>query len=286
MPTSYPAQNTPPSSSLALLLRASVPLCPLSCLLPPLATPTTPTDDVRRTFSLHTRRWLVITDDMHTSPSPLADDLARLRVSAQTESVRRGPRDVLAALLMACLARLFARLEDMLRLWQSGQLPPPPPPRAQAEAPLTHPASVPPEPRANPWSLSAWLSGLWPFAATPDFRAPAPSRAPSPCPSARATFSPRASRPAPSGPARPTTQAPDRAPVPAIHSHFPGRPRPIPTSMARQPALPHPARAPPPASRAKFAPMPSRRRMSILLRNRIEIPQENGPCRNRARPDD
>ena len=83
---------------------------------------------------------------MQTHPSPLADDLAHLRATAQAGSVRRGPRDAIAALLMACLARLFARLEDMLRLWQSGQLPPPPPPRAQAEAPNAHPASIPPHP--------------------------------------------------------------------------------------------------------------------------------------------
>jgi hypothetical protein len=224
---------------------------------------------------------------MHTSPSPLADDLARLRATAQAESVCRGPRDVLAALLMACLARLFARLEDMLRLWQSGQLPPPPPPRAQAEPPTAHPGSVPPQPRAASWSFSAWLSGLWPFAATPDFRPPASARVSSRWPSARATSSPRAARPAPAGPARLASQDTDHAPAPPprpMPAHPPDQSRPIPASTAPLRAPPHPARAPPITSRTKFGPIRGRQRMSILLRYRIIKPKRNGPCRNRARP--
>ena len=212
----------------------------------------------------------------------MADDLAHLRATAQAGSVRRGPRDAIAALLMACLARLFARLEDMLRVWQSGQLPPPPPPRAQAEAPTAHPASIPPQPHATAWSLSAWLSGLWPFAPTPEFRAPASSRTHTPRPSTGATSSPRASRPAPAEPARPAAQRADPAPAPeppAMPQH-----RPLPASSAPQHAPPHPARAPLSSSRAKTAPIRSCPRTPNSLRYRINKPKKNGPCRNRARP--
>ena len=56
----------------------------------------------------------------------LADDIANLRITA---TVNSGPSLLPAALqtlIIAILTRLFTRLEDMIRLWQTGQLPIPP----------------------------------------------------------------------------------------------------------------------------------------------------------------
>ena len=60
-----------------------------------------------------------------TSPS-LGDKIARLRDTAQApeENCAWIP-DAIHALIMAALARIFTRLEQMIRLWQAGQLPPP-----------------------------------------------------------------------------------------------------------------------------------------------------------------
>ena len=63
---------------------------------------------------------------MNDHPSSLSDQFARLRDSARAgeEKCARIPASI-HALIMACLARIFARLEQFFLLWQSGQLPPP-----------------------------------------------------------------------------------------------------------------------------------------------------------------
>ena len=60
------------------------------------------------------------------SPS-LGDQIARLRGAAQAEESCAWLPDALHALIMACFARIFSRLERFIQLWQAGQLLPPPP---------------------------------------------------------------------------------------------------------------------------------------------------------------
>ena len=62
-----------------------------------------------------------------------------MREAAQADSARGGVQAALEALVMACLARLFARLENLIRLWQSGQLVVP----AIAPGANAHPVSTP-----------------------------------------------------------------------------------------------------------------------------------------------
>ena len=65
-----------------------------------------------------------------TSPS-LGDQFAGLREIAQARPENRAffPAAI-HTLIMACFARIFARLEQLLTLWQAGNLPVPAPPRA------------------------------------------------------------------------------------------------------------------------------------------------------------
>ncbi len=79
-------------------------------------------------------------------PSTLADEVARLGTATTSVPAPVWLPDAVHALIMACLARLFGRLEEMIRLWQAGLLPPPPAPRpanhqphrpAHARAPRT-----------------------------------------------------------------------------------------------------------------------------------------------------
>jgi hypothetical protein len=55
----------------------------------------------------------------------LAEQAAGMREAAQASRAPRWLPDALHAMLMALLARLFTRLEDMIQLWQSGLLLPP-----------------------------------------------------------------------------------------------------------------------------------------------------------------
>jgi len=55
---------------------------------------------------------------------PLADQTAALRTAILAEDAPCWLPDAVHALIMACLARIFGRLEDMIRLWQAGILPP------------------------------------------------------------------------------------------------------------------------------------------------------------------
>lgn len=57
---------------------------------------------------------------MEPSQATLAERVGTLRAAAQADSARA---TCLHALIMSCLARIFARLEQMLLLWQSGTLP-------------------------------------------------------------------------------------------------------------------------------------------------------------------
>jgi hypothetical protein len=62
-------------------------------------------------------------------PSTLADEVARLGTATTSVPAPAWLPDAVHALIMACLARLFGRLEEMIRLRQADLLPPPPAPR-------------------------------------------------------------------------------------------------------------------------------------------------------------
>ena len=60
---------------------------------------------------------------MLIQPPPLADQLAQLRNALRAEETCAWLPDAVHTLIMACLARIFGRLEQFLRLWQAGTLP-------------------------------------------------------------------------------------------------------------------------------------------------------------------
>lgn len=70
---------------------------------------------------------------MTQHPSPLGDAIANLR-KAPAGTHRGMLPEALHTLITAILARIFARLEAILRLWQAGELPTPTP-RHRAAAP-------------------------------------------------------------------------------------------------------------------------------------------------------
>jgi len=94
---------------------------------------------------------------MTNQPSTLAEGFASLRRAAEAQPAQGWMPSSVHALIMACLVRIFARLEDIIRAWQDGTLTPPPvrAPAAPHNAPLPHIAP------ARPWfDLSAWS---WPW---------------------------------------------------------------------------------------------------------------------------
>ncbi len=59
---------------------------------------------------------------MDSQPSALSAQIAGLRHAVQATPAAAWLPATLHALIIACLARLFTRLEQMLNLWQSGDL--------------------------------------------------------------------------------------------------------------------------------------------------------------------
>jgi len=60
-----------------------------------------------------------------TVSSPLAQQVAALAAELRAHAAAdAGMRAAVAALISACVLRIFALLEDLITLWQSGQLPP------------------------------------------------------------------------------------------------------------------------------------------------------------------
>ena len=60
---------------------------------------------------------------MSVHPTPLALQVASIREAILTQESHAWIPAVVHALIIACLARIFGRLEDMIRLWHAGQLP-------------------------------------------------------------------------------------------------------------------------------------------------------------------
>lgn len=96
---------------------------------------------------------------MNMHQPTLAEQCASLRAAAQADAQRGWLRSSLHVLIMACLARIFGRLEQLLLLWQSGALPPPQPAsrRASHRVPIvdrtgTHATRVPGALDSDDWS--------------------------------------------------------------------------------------------------------------------------------------
>ncbi len=74
--------------------------------------------------------------------SPLAETVASLRVATLATPAHAWVPEAIHALILACLVRLFGRLEEMIRLWQAGLLPPPPAPRPHLPRTAVNPEEV------------------------------------------------------------------------------------------------------------------------------------------------
>lgn len=109
----------------------------------------------------------------------LAQGLAQLRESTAAIPAPFWLPGAVHALILACLARIFGRLENLIALWQSGTLPSPPVPRAttpRASAARTrNPRRRAPRPRAKRRAASEHPDSVH----TPH-REPAPRPAPAP----------------------------------------------------------------------------------------------------------
>ena len=62
---------------------------------------------------------------MPNQPPSLSAALAELRTAAAAADGQCWLVDSAIEMIMACLVRLFTRLEQLVQLWQAGQLPPP-----------------------------------------------------------------------------------------------------------------------------------------------------------------
>lgn len=77
---------------------------------------------------------------MTTPPPVLSDRIACLRSNAQAQEKCVWIPAPVHDLIIACLVRIFGRLEQLILLWQSGTLPPPQPSRAPGHAQHDRPA--------------------------------------------------------------------------------------------------------------------------------------------------
>ena len=113
--------------------------------------------------------------------SPLALHLADMRAGLHAEADRLAvERTLLAALhllIHACLQRILARLEGMLALWESGQLPTPQPARPRAPS---QPRLAPIARAAGPRVARLPLEYPRPASAEPESARPAPRANPNP----------------------------------------------------------------------------------------------------------
>ena len=64
---------------------------------------------------------------MENTPLSLGDQIARLHGAVRTQERCAWIPQAVHTLILACLSRIFARLEQLVLLWQAGELPAPPP---------------------------------------------------------------------------------------------------------------------------------------------------------------
>jgi len=186
------------------------------------------------------------------NPTPLAGQVAILRRDLQATPAPAWVPSAIHALILACLLRIFGKLEDLIALWAAGQLPAFPEPAARAAVPRTR-TPVPaaranwflalfaPAPEPQAWSPSGMpREGALAHAATTRHSAPRETRA---------LAEPAAPAHLPAAAPRAGSRLPSRKPSgtactpPGAARHAPTRP----SSRVRAPAHPptHTARAPP-----------------------------------------
>lgn len=103
---------------------------------------------------------------METQAPSLGDKIAHLRRTAQAQEKCVWIPSAIHTLIMAALARIFGRLEQIFQLWQSGTLPTPPADASRAPArarPVRPPAAGPAVLRPK----SARAPTVWPARARP-----------------------------------------------------------------------------------------------------------------------
>ena len=132
---------------------------------------------------------------MELPAAPLSDQLSSLRTTLTAASAPRWMPDRVHALIIACLARIFARLEQILLQWQSEQLPLPQPLQAPSHtAARQDSARAPRRPTSNrrhrapttsttPGNIPEWTPSVPSQARSapthpPRWRPPSNSRAP------------------------------------------------------------------------------------------------------------
>ena len=105
---------------------------------------------------------------MESPTTSLSDQLAGLCTTLTAGEAPCWMPDRVHALIIACLARIFARLENVLTLWQAGQLPPLPP-RPASTAPRTqNPRAPGPRQTTSHRAKPSTCAATQPSAAQPD----------------------------------------------------------------------------------------------------------------------
>ena len=129
------------------------------------------------------------------SSTPLAAQAgaiaAAIRAEASHQALKAGMVAALHALILSALARLVARLENLVQLWQAGLLPShPATPASRATPPIAPHNSAPSvpgprEPRTSPASIVRHRDAQSAAAHAPNRPTTIPCRAPDPVPEAR-----------------------------------------------------------------------------------------------------
>lgn len=88
----------------------------------------------------------------------LAFSFGGLRAEFGANAPRFGVAQLLAIFVINFLGRVFARLDRLALLWETGRLPSPRPSRARVRQPNAEPATSPAEPRLRMPTGHAWLA--------------------------------------------------------------------------------------------------------------------------------
>ena len=111
---------------------------------------------------------------MDPQPTPLAHQIANLKIAAQASPASGFLCESIHALITACLLRLFTRLDLLFQLWQSGTLPRPAYRHPAEKMPQMHLAQA----RRNYYDNKTIIEP--PPAAPPQPAPPPPDRSPPP----------------------------------------------------------------------------------------------------------